>query len=198
MSLLFETIRIVNGVPQNLVWHETRMNLAREEVWKSVSPLIPGMEIKVPPEFSTGLVRCNIYYGMEIQEVSFKKYKKHIIRSLKLVNGFPGDYHLKYTDRSLLESCFALRGTSDEVIIIKDGFITDTSVSNLIFFSGNEWFTPSNPLLKGTCRSRLLTEGRLFEKDIRVEDIHKYIGCKLINAMRDLDEESLILVSEIS
>ena len=198
MSLLFETIRIINGIPQHLVWHEARMNLSRQEMWKSSVPLILGPEIKIPQDFSTGVVRCNIYYGPEMQEISFKKIQKRIIHSLKLVKGDPGDYHLKYTDRSMLDSIFALRCACDDIIIVKDGLITDTSISNLIFFDGKRWFTPANPLLKGTCRSRLLAEGWLFEKDIRVEDIGMFVGCKLINAMREPEEEELIPVSEIS
>ncbi|MCX6269085.1 MAG: aminotransferase class IV [Bacteroidetes bacterium] len=174
------------------------MNLARQEIWKSSVPLIPGPEIKVPSEFSAGVVRCNIYYDREINHVSFKMYDKHIIRSLKMVNCGDIDYHLKYADRSLLESLFRLRETSDEIMIVKDGLLTDTSMSNLIFFDGQNWHTPAQPLLKGTCRNRLVAEGRIFERDIRVEDLGNFAGCKLINAMRDPDEEVMIPVSEIS
>ena len=197
MSLLFETIRVVNGLPQHLEWHEARMNLARQEVWKLNTPLSLESEFRTPVEFSAGVVRCNIYYGPGIQEISYKKYEKRMIRSLKLVADFQGDYHLKFTERSMLESCFSLRGACDDILIVKDGLITDTSVSNIIFSDGKRWFTPANPLLGGTCRNRLLSEKKLFEKDIRVEDLGSFIGCKLINAMRSPEEESLIPVSEI-
>jgi 4-amino-4-deoxychorismate lyase len=198
MSLLFETIKVVNGMPQHLVWHERRMNAARKEVWPSVAPLIPGKEITVPLEFSTGLVRCNIHYGPEIHRVSFAKEVERIIRSLKMVSCSAIDYHLKYTDRSLLGSLFSLRGAADEVVIVKNGLISDTSVSNLIFFDGKNWFTPATPLLRGTCRNRLLAEGRLIEMDISPDDLGNFAGCKLINAMRDPDEEVMIPVSEIT
>jgi 4-amino-4-deoxychorismate lyase len=198
MSLLFETIKVVNGLPRNLGWHEERMNRAREEVWQSADLLALGQEITVPLEYSTGVVRCNVHYGPEIHRISFATYKKRIIRSLKMVSCPDGDYHLKYTDRSFPESVFALRGTSDEVIIVKNGMITDSSISNLIFSDGIHWFTPANPLLRGTCRNRLIAEGWLFEREISPGDLHNFIGCKLINAMRDPDGEPLIPVSEIT
>jgi 4-amino-4-deoxychorismate lyase len=198
MCRLFETIRVINGVPQHLSWHEARMNHARKEIWKSDIPIILGQLITVPPELSSGPVRCNILYGPEIQQVIFKKYEKRNIRSLKLVSCNDIDYHFKYTDRSVLEELLAFRGAYDEIIVVKNGMITDTTLSNLIFYDGRNWFTPSKPLLKGTCRNRLLAMGSLIEQDIRPGDLKKFTGCKLINALRDPDEELLIPVSEIS
>jgi len=197
MCPLFETIRIESGLPKHLFWHECRMNRARLEIWKKKSPVSLSETIHVPEGFTTGLVRCNIYYGPEIREIVFKKYEKRIIRSLKLVNGGDIDYHLKYGDRSILESLFALRGDCDEILIVKNGFITDTSVSNIIFKSGNLWVTPANPLLPGTCRERLLKEGKIFERRVRPVDLALYQGYKPINAMRYPEEMSLQPVSSI-
>jgi 4-amino-4-deoxychorismate lyase len=198
MSLLFETICVKNGIPQQMQWHERRMNLSRQEIWQICEPIVLKSVLVVPDLYSTDTVRCNIQYGPEIEQISFNKYEKRIICSLRLVNVTGIDYHLKYTDRSLLESLFKLRGSCDEVLIVKDGFLTDTSMSNLMFFDGKSWFTPATPLLRGTCRDRLVAEGWLFEKDIRVEELIAFTGCKIINAMRDPDEERLIPVSEIS
>ena len=198
MCRLFETIRVVNGVPQHLAWHERRMNQAGKELWNDGKPFLLSQEITVPPEFSTGLVQCNIFYGPGEQKISFKYYRRRVIRSLKMVECNSIDYHLKYSDRSLLESLFMLRGGSDDVIIVKNGLITDTLISNLIFLEGKDWYTPANPLLKGTCRNRLLSEGRLTEREIRPGDIGHFTGCKLINAMRDPEEDALIPATEIT
>ncbi len=197
MCLLFETVRIEYGSPQHLFWHEYRMNRARSEIWNMGSPLSLSEEIRVPDAYSTGLVRCNIYYGPDIREITFKKYEKRVIRSLKLVNCETIDYHLKYTDRGFLASLFNLRGDCDEILIVKNGFITDTSVSNIIFKSGNLWVTPANPLLPGTCRERLLKEGKIFERRVRPVDLALYQGYKLINAMRYPEEMALQPISSI-
>ena len=198
MCLLFETIRIVNGKPQNLLWHESRMNRARKEIWGTGVSIVNGPEIIVPAEFSDGVVRCNIYYGREVQQVSFKRYEQRIIRSLKMIPCNTIDYHLKFSNRMLLDSLFALRGAADEIIILKNGLITDTSMSNLIFKKGNDWYTPAIPLLKGTCRDRLIAYSGIIEQDIRPWDLCNFSGCKLINAMRDHQEETLIPISEIT
>jgi 4-amino-4-deoxychorismate lyase len=197
MCRLFETIRVIDGVPQHLLWHEARMNNARKEIWKSDVPFALGQVITVPPELSEGPVRCNILYGPDIHQVILKKYVKKNIRSLKLVRCNDIDYHLKYADRSMLEELLAFRGAADEIIVVKNGMITDTTLSNLIFYDGKNWVTPTNPLLKGTCRNRLLARGLLVEQVIRPGDLKKFTGCKLINALRDPDEELLIPVSEI-
>jgi 4-amino-4-deoxychorismate lyase len=173
------------------------MTLARKELWNIHTPVGLGKLLIVPQEFSTGFVKCNIHYGPDIEQVRFSKYEKRIIRSLKMVDGSGIDYHLKFSDRSALDSLYALRGNCDEVIIVIDGFVTDTSMANLIFSDRLHWITPVNPLLKGTCRNRMVAGGGIIEKEIPVADLYRYAGCKLINAMRDPDEEILIPSSEI-
>jgi 4-amino-4-deoxychorismate lyase len=197
MSLLFETIRISNGVPQHLDWHQRRMSRSMQEIWGETESPDLASRISVPAAFARGLVRCNVYYGRDIREINFHHYDKRIIRSLKMVESTTIDYHLKYFDRTRLEGLFSLRGECDEILIVKDGLVSDTSMSNLIFQDGQRWVTPAKPLLKGTCRERLLSEGYLIEMDIPATGISRFSGCKLINAMRDPEEEELIPVSEI-
>jgi 4-amino-4-deoxychorismate lyase len=197
MCLLYETIRISQGVPQHLSWHEKRMNSAVRELWADTAPISLAEQIHVGQEFSIGVTKCKIEYGPAIQQIRFSQYEMRIIRSLKLVDCPDIDYHLKYADRSLLETLFSMREGCDDIIIVKNGLITDTSISNLAFFDGSAWYTPANPLLKGTCRNRLIAENQLTEMDIRQDDLGKFMGCKLINAMRDLQEEELVPVSNI-
>ncbi len=90
----------------------------------------------------------------------------------------------------------AQKENCDDILIVKNGIITDTSFSNIAFFDGKQWKTPKSPLLKGTCRERLLCEQKIFEKDINLNDLSNYKCYKLINAMRDLsDDESLAISS---
>lgn len=198
MSLLFETIRVSEGQVMHLSWHEWRMNHARQELWHIRTPMNLGELIKVPSENRTGLVRCNVHYGPDIELITFKFYDKKPVRSLKLVKSDAIDYHVKYSDRSLLESLLTLRGDCDDIIIIKNGLVTDTSMSNLILFDGTHWMTPAKPLLEGTCRERLLSEGKIREATIRPQDLDQFIGVKLINAMRDPDEEEMILMEKVT
>ncbi len=198
MCRLFETIRIENGIPQHLLWHERRMDRAIQECWPGSIPVKLAGLIHVPPEYSTGTFRCNIQYGPEITDIVFKAYDKRMIRSLKLVICDTIDYHLKFKNRNLLESLLAQRGACDDILIVKNGFISDTSMSNIIFYDGLNRITPATPLLKGICRDRLMEEGWLKEADIRPVDLPMFSGCKLINAMRYPGEEELIPVSMVS
>ena len=197
MSLLFETIRIKDGMPQFLDWHERRMILARREIWHIKDHVNLKEVVYVDSDFAQGTVRCNVIYGPDIRAISFRKYEKKPINSLKLVSCDTIDYHLKFHDRSVLKELLETRGTADEIIIVKNGCITDTSMSNLIFRNEGAWWTPSTPLLKGTVRERLLSEGKILEKKMTPQDLGQYRGCKLINAMRLPEEEELIPITRI-
>jgi 4-amino-4-deoxychorismate lyase len=197
MSLLFETIRISGGVPMHLGWHNLRVNRSRNEFWDRPDPIDLHPLIKIPGEFRTGLVACNVYYGKEIGQITFRKYLKKEIRTLRLVDSGGIDYHVKYTDRSGLDLLMSKRGECDDIVIVKNGYLADTSISNLVFFNGTDWITPEKPLLAGVTRERLLAEGRIRTGNIRVTDLDQYMGCKLINAMRYPEEETLIPVRSV-
>ncbi|MEI8004645.1 MAG: aminotransferase class IV family protein [Bacteroidota bacterium] len=188
MCRLFETIRIENGKPLHLCWHEERM--------KRSMPALQNIdlerEIRVPAEFRTGSVRCKVVYEKEITGVSFSKYIRRPVRSLRMVLCDSIDYHLKFYDRAELEALFEKRGECDDIIIVKGGLITDSSIANLMFFDDREWFTPMHPLLEGTCRARLIAEGKLLTRDIWTADLPHFRGCKLINAMRTPEEQEMI------
>ena len=150
--------------------------------------------IHVPENMKEGIVKCNVVYEKKILEISYQQYLKRPVRSLKLVYADTLDYHVKYLDRTALDALFALRGDCDDIIIVKDGLITDTSISNLIFYDGAQWFTPANPLLEGTCRARLIAEGMVLVRDIKPDELGQYQGCKLINAMREPEEDDVVSI----
>ena len=110
------------------------------------------------------------------------------LKSLKLVAIDHLDYTLKYSNREKLEALFAQRGKCDDVLIVRKGRITDSSYANVVFYDGEDWWTPDLPLLEGTCRARLLDQGDIKEAPLMVEDLKKFLGLKLINALRDMDQ----------
>jgi 4-amino-4-deoxychorismate lyase len=197
MSLLFETIRIDDGKISHPFWHEERMTRSRQELWNINEPVDLTAILSVPDEWSKGIVRCNIFYDREIDRVQFTRSVKKTIHTLKVIESNEINYPRKYTNRAMLDVLLLQRGKCDEIIIVKHGFITDTSLSNLIFFDGIQWFTPAHPLLNGTCRQRLLKEKRVIEKEIHIDDLYKFDGIKLINAMREPDHEEVIPVRKI-
>ena len=110
------------------------------------------------------------------------------IQSLKLVHTNHLDYTFKYSKRESLEALFDQREDCDDVLIVRNGLITDSSYANLVFFDGKCWWTPDLPLLEGTCRARLLAQEIIWKATIGVDDLKKFQGLKLINALRDMNQ----------
>jgi 4-amino-4-deoxychorismate lyase len=120
------------------------------------------------------------------------------IRSLKLVYDDNISYSYKYTDRTNILRLFDLREECDDILIIKNGKVTDSSYANVIFrdFNGT-WVTPATFLLHGTRRSNLLFNKLIREVDIGVSDLHLYTDLRLINAMLGIEDSESIPVSQI-
>jgi len=97
------------------------------------------------------------------------------------------EYNLKYSDRTKLNLLFDKREECDDILIIKNKYVTDTLYCNIVFFDGEKWITPSHPLLKGTARERLLTQKTIFQEPVTIEHLQNFTHFKLINAMRDFD-----------
>ena len=191
MSLLFESICVLNGCVLNPKWHELRYHSAYSKLFGE-SPkksLLAGLQI--PIEFQAGKVKLKIIYGQNQKEFSFQHYKTQKIETLKIVHHDELDYSRKYSDRRTLNKLFSFKENCDDVLIVKNSEVTDTSYGNVIFFDGKNWITPKNPLLKGTCRARLISDGKVSEQVIRVEDLKSLKGVKVINAMRDLEQKMI-------
>ena len=85
-----------------------------------------------------------------------------------------------------------------EILILKNGLITDVSFANIAFYDGKGWYTPDSPLLKGTKRAYYIEKGLLIEKRISPADLPKYQKARLINAMLDLEDSHDILIGNIN
>ena len=107
------------------------------------------------------------------------------------------NYSHKYFDRSRLEKLFFQKGNCDDILILKNGFITDTFFANILLYNGNEWLTPSNPLLKGTQRQFLLETEKVITADIRPSDLKNFKKARLVNAMMRFEDEVDVSLSNI-
>ena len=119
--------------------------------------------------------------------ITYIPYQKRVIRTLQPIQADHLDYALKYADRTELDRLFAQKGDADDILIVKNGLATDTSIANIAFFNGTKWLTPKHPLLKGTTRARLLDEKKIFESEIYIQDLDKFTDFALMNAMIDFD-----------
>lgn len=189
MFPLFETIKIDRGVPLRLEWHQRRMDYAFHVLLGSNNPLQLKELLKVPDTFGEGLVKCRFLYSREDFEIQFLAHTPRQVTSLKLVYCDTIDYSHKYSNRSMLEDLSGQKGEADDILIVRDGLITDTSFSNIVFFDGASWLTPEEPLLEGTARNRLIAEGKISAARIRMEDLIQFQAFRLINAMIEFEME---------
>lgn len=187
MCLLLETIRVEDGRYCNPGYHQVRMDRSRESLFPGSGPL-DIIEISVPDGASTGIRKCRIIYGNEIKTVEFMHYIQKTVRNFKLVEADNLDYKMKYLDRSDIDELQNKYPDYDEIILVKNGRITDTSFSNLAFLSGKQWFTPDEPILHGTCRQRLIDHQILFPMRICPGDLRLFSHVSMINAMLGLGD----------
>lgn len=186
MSLFIETIKINNGRRENLAGHSYRMNKCRNAHFHEIREIDLADIIKVPEKHQDGIVKCRVTYGRSIEKVEFEPYVFRNPRSFILVNGDDVDYGYKYVDRSSLKRLFDSKGGADDIIIVKDGLITDTYYANILLQKEDKWFTPRSPLLHGTFRAKLLYDYQVQEADISNSDIYNYDALRIINAMTEL------------
>lgn len=189
MCRFIETLCIRNGQIQHLSYHQARVDRSRREVLKINQSLALDQLLQVSDEWKTvERVKCRVVYSTDIEEITFAAYSPRAIRSLRLVPHDTIQYDYKFEDRRLINHLFAQRQGCDDVLMVKNRLITDTSYSNVAFFDGLHWFTPHQPLLPGTARARLLQEGRVREAEIAPNNLHCFEKCSLINAMLPLGE----------
>jgi 4-amino-4-deoxychorismate lyase len=195
MCLLVESIKIVDGIPMNLEYHNARMNASRGALFSDASRIELEKEIEVPASYRSGLVKCRVEYRTRIERIEFESFEFWNVKSLKLVCDDSIEYSHKFLDRSSITALYALRGNADDILIVKNGLITDTSRANVALFDGERWHTPARPLLRGTKRQKLIDSGQLIETEIAPRDLRSYKTISCINAMRELGEISIDISS---
>ncbi len=191
-----ETIAIRDGRVINRDGHLKRM---RETAAHFGFPLpnLPDLAGIMPPSLKSGPVKCRLLYDRLIRDITFEAYIPRKITSLIAVNADRLDYAFKYADRRALEyERWKLKGF-DEVIFLKDGFLTDSSFSNIVLRRGNEYITPETFLLNGTQRQRLLKTGCIKEVPVHITTLKEYDELILINAMLNLKNGLRLPISAI-
>lgn len=197
MSLLFETICIRNGRAENLPWHQERLDDSYRAIYARRPEFRLAEVIRIPVEAGTGLFRCRIDYDKEIASIIFQPYEPASINRIRLIEDNAIEYTYKYSDRSGIDRLYTQRGSCDDVLIVKNGYITDTSAANIVFRDGKRWVTPAEPLLRGTNRARLIDSGILEVRKIKPVDLQYFSEARLINAMRELSESATIRIQNI-
>lgn len=191
MCLFIETIRVENGTVYNLDYHTERLNRTRAAFWKGCAPLdlreFVSLDSLRSPQSLAGIHKCRVLYGREIEEITYAPYQMREVSSLRLIAADGVDYTYKSANRDELNALYARRGVADDVLIVKDGFLTDTSIANVALYDEKMkmWCTPSRPLLRGTKRAELIDKKIIVKRDIPQVHLGEYSKIMLFNAMVD-------------
>ena len=191
MSLLFESIKLKNGECLNLFYHEQRMNRSLKALWGLQGNIDLEEILRNEETPEQGLYKCRILYDDRSTKVEFVPYEVRPVRTLRVVENDQISYEFKYNDRKAINRLFELRKNCDDILIVKHGMVTDSSIANIVFKRDKKWYTPGAPLLKGTMRSKLLELNLIKEEEIRLKDIYNFESFKLINAMLEFESGEL-------
>ncbi len=188
MFQFIESICCINKQLRNLGFHQARFDRTRNDNFTEINPILLEEIIKFPADLTDEKYKVRIVYDREIQSVEFLPYQMKSINSIQLFEIDPKiNYTYKYSDRSFLDE-FLKEAQTDDLILVKSNYITDCTYSNLVFFDGENWFTPRSVLLKGTMREALLQSNQISERNIKVSDLANFKSFKRINAMMNLEE----------
>lgn len=193
MKNYLETISVVNKKPLNLGYHQERI----QEVFEEKFPQKKAWEIAklIPDILEEKWIKLRFIYNDISFKIELSPYHKKTIQKLIFVDIEQYEYPYKYEDRRFLYELLKLHPEYDEVIMVKNGLVTDATIGNIALEKNGKWYTPQYPLLNGTKRRKLLKEKILIPKNIKQEEIQEYDKIAIINAFLDLEESNILSVS---
>lgn len=197
MSLLLETIRFSNGIPENLNYHEARITMSQIALDGSrrLDSLTSIFEDTPPPP--EGLIKGRLTYNRDLYKIEFSEYVKANILHLRIFEANKLYYPFKFANRDMFQRIHDDMPPDAEALIVISHRITDTTYTNVALKRQEKWYTPINPLLKGTRRAQLLEDGIIQLEDIFLDKLPDFEAIKLFNAMIPWDEAIEIPISQI-
>jgi len=188
MCRFIESIKLQDGKFYRIALHQARVDKVFADFYPAVKP-INLVELLIKSDFpETGIHKCRIVFDSEVQSLEYLPYVRREIKSLKLVETDMETLPYKIEDRTKLDIAFAKREACDDVLMIRNDLLTDTSYSNIALFDGENWITPKSPLLFGVNRAQLVAENKLIQKDIKVSELFNFQRISLFNAMIEFGE----------
>ena len=196
MYRLLESISLKDGVLENIEYHQRRLERSRAHFgYVGTFDWAPVYALAVLHPL--GWFKIRFEYAQQIEELTCTPYLPKAIKTLKIIHADQIDYSFKYADRTKLNDLYSQRGEADDVLICRNGLVTDTSYCNVAFLRCDIWITPRTPLLAGTKREQLLAKGVLIEEDIDLGKLACFSQIAFINAFLDIEAVDLILVPAV-
>ncbi len=190
MSRLLESIKVLDNQIHNLDYHKDRIIKSLRTAYgnHANSPIDFDLIKKDIEKPDGGLYKLRLTYDESRYNYELIPYQIKPINSLKIIEGRDITYDLKWADRDCINQLYNQKATADDILIVKDGLITDTSYCNVALFRDGIWYTPQTPLLHGTKRAQLLEQKIIQEAKMTVDQISTYTQCRLFNALIDFGQ----------
>lgn len=197
MCQFIETICYEGGRFQRIGLHNERCNRTRNHFFGLQPNLQLELYLSIPSHLKNEIVKCSVTYEIEIIGIKYDLYKIRPVNSLQIITDNVIDYSFKYADRTKLNALYQLRGQSDDILIVKEGLITDTSYANIVIRKNEKWYSPQNPLLRGTRLESYLSESIVTPALLRPEDLFLFSEARIINAMISIENSPVIPIKNI-
>ncbi len=191
MSRFIETLAIRDGRPLLLNYHQRRLDRARRDFGLADRPLDLASTIRLPASLSRGLAKCTVEYGDAVHEVRYQAYRRRLIRAFRWMDITENIYPYKFADRRFFNDLSVRLTEGEEIIFTLNGYIADTTFTNIVLYDGADHWTPAVPLLDGVKRSFYLDQKMIKTAHIRADQIGDFQQICLINALNDLSDYAL-------
>ena len=188
MCRFVESIKLKDGKFFRLKYHQERVNKTFQEFFPEEEPINVFSvlsELLLPAD---GTYKIRIVYDKDVISADFAAYVRREIKSLKLVETNIQSAPYKFEDRTAYNEAFSQKGDCDDILLVKNGLLTDASYCNVALFDGKKWMTPKTPLIYGTNRAELIDNGMIEEQDMKADSIKNYEKICLFNAMIEFGE----------
>jgi len=196
MSQFIESIKVEDQEVFLLDLHQKRVNQTFAHFGKEGSIDLAKI-FKNLEHDEDGMYKLRISYDLDKRiRTQMIPYAIPEIQDFQLVENNSFDYSFKFEDRKELEK-MKMKSKAEEIIIVKNNHITDTSFSNLLFLKGKDWFTPTTYLLNGVQRQNLLKQKKIKETEITLQNLKQFSHFQLINAMNDFDDMFIYPIDRI-
>lgn len=196
MSQFIESIKIEDQEVFLLDLHQKRVNdtFAHFGMQGSIDlgKIVKDLEID-----ENGFFKLRIVYDLNKNfRTQMIPYAIAEISNFQLVENNTYDYAFKFEDRKEFER-MKTKAKTEEIIIVKNNYITDTSYTNLLFLKDEIWYTPTTYLLNGVMRQHLLATNKVKETEITLQNIKSFTHFQLINSMNDFDDMFIYPIERI-
>ncbi|AZA52601.1 aminotransferase class IV [Chryseobacterium sp. G0201] len=196
MSQFIESIKVEDQEVFLLELHQKRVNQTFAHFGKEGSIDLAKI-FKHLEHDEDGMYKLRVAYDLDKKiRTQMIPYAIPEIQDFQLVENNSFDYSFKFEDRKELEK-MKMKSKAEEIIIVKNNHITDTSFSNLLFQKGKDWFTPTTYLLNGVQRQNLLKQKKIKETEITLQNLKQFSHFQLINAMNDFDDMFIYPIDRI-